>query len=116
MFTAHAVITVTAIVAHTASAVVDLVKPRFLLTASADAGVPESWFPWLAALKAAGATGLLLGLLGAHGIATAAAVGLVLYFVGAVAVNVRARALPGLASSGGFLALSVACLAVTVTR
>lgn len=53
-------------------------------------GVPDSWFPWLASLKAAGALGLLVGL-GVPVIGAAAAVGVVLYFIGAVVTHVRAK-------------------------
>ncbi|MFE1953358.1 DoxX family protein [Streptomyces sp. NPDC059524] len=53
-------------------------------------GVPDSWLPWLATAKAAGALGLLAGLAVAP-LGVAAAVGLVLYFVGAVISHVRVK-------------------------
>lgn len=53
-------------------------------------GVPESWWPWLGVAKAFGAAGLLAGL-AVPGVGVAAAVGLVLYFVGAVITVIRAR-------------------------
>ncbi|WP_314615502.1 DoxX family protein [Streptomyces stackebrandtii] len=53
-------------------------------------GVPESWLPWLATAKAAGAIGLLAGLavplLGA-----AAAIGVTLHFAGAVITHLLAK-------------------------
>jgi hypothetical protein len=50
--------------------------------------VPMKWFPWLAACEFAGAAGLLLGLAWAPpGIA--AAVGLILYFIGAIVAHLR---------------------------
>nr|WSX54699.1 DoxX family protein [Streptomyces sp. NBC_00974] len=53
-------------------------------------GVPEPWLPRLAALKAAGAIGLVAGRwLTPLGIA--AAVGVTLYFVGAVVAHLRAK-------------------------
>lgn len=54
------------------------------------AGVPESWliFP-IGALKALGALGLTLGLLGVPLIGTAAAAGLVIYFVCALYTHLR---------------------------
>ncbi|MGW4792155.1 DoxX family protein [Nonomuraea sp. NPDC004297] len=54
------------------------------------AGVSESWlvFP-IGALKAAGALGLTLGLLGVPLIGTAAAAGLILYFVCALFTHLR---------------------------
>ncbi|WP_020549849.1 DoxX family protein [Embleya scabrispora] len=46
-------------------------------------GVPDGWFPGPASAKAAGALGLLAGL-AVPGLGVAAAIGLILYFVGAV--------------------------------
>lgn len=54
------------------------------------ARVPTSWLPTLAGLRAVGALGLLIGL-GVPLIGTAAAVGVVLYFVGAIITHLRAR-------------------------
>ncbi|GAA2310113.1 DoxX family protein [Nonomuraea roseoviolacea subsp. roseoviolacea] len=53
-------------------------------------GVPQSWWPWLAAAKAAGAVGLLAGL-AVPAIGIAAAIGLALYFAGAIVTVLRAR-------------------------
>jgi hypothetical protein len=57
----------------------------------ADYGVPRSWWVWLGTAKALGAVGLVLGLW-VPAIGIAAAVGLGLYFLGAVATVLRARA------------------------
>jgi hypothetical protein len=56
-----------------------------------DYGVPERWWPWLATAKALGAVGLLVGL-AVPAVGVAASAGLVVYFAGAVATVVRARA------------------------
>ena len=56
----------------------------------ADFGVPPSWWPWLGTAKAAGAAGLLVGLF-VPVIGVMAVIGLVLYFIGAVATVMRAR-------------------------
>jgi hypothetical protein len=63
---------------------------RTLRPALATAGVPESWlvFP-IGTLKVAGAAGLLLGLAGVPLVGTAAAIGLVLYFVCAAYTHIR---------------------------
>jgi hypothetical protein len=56
-----------------------------------DYDVPRSWWIWLGTAKAFGAVGLVIGLwIPALGVA--AAIGLVLYFVGAVLIVLRARA------------------------
>ncbi|MEV6864968.1 DoxX family protein [Streptosporangium subroseum] len=63
---------------------------RTLRPALQRAGVSESWliFP-IGVLKAAGAIGLALGLLGVPPVGTAAAAGLVLYFVCALYTHLR---------------------------
>ncbi|GAA3008346.1 hypothetical protein GCM10017559_33340 [Streptosporangium longisporum] len=70
----------------------------------------------LATLKAAGAVGLLLGLLGVRPVGVAAAAGLCLFFVGAVVVHVRARVFHNIAFPGVYLALAVASLVLAVAR
>jgi hypothetical protein len=52
--------------------------------------VPPSWWPWLAAAKAAGAAGLVVGLF-IPAIGALAAICLVLYFTGAVITTLRVR-------------------------
>ncbi|MFE9017443.1 DoxX family protein [Streptomyces sp. NPDC007808] len=116
MFTAYALITVVAVLANAAVAVADLLGARFVLANSAEVGVPETWLPGLAALKAAGAAGLLLGLLGVPVIGVAAGTGLVLFFIGAVAVHIRARVYYNLAFPGGYLALAAASVVLAVLR
>jgi len=77
------------------------------------AGVPMKWFPWLAACELAGAAGLLLGLAWSP-IGVAASVGLVVYFVGAVAAHVRVGDYEGLGLAAFILVLAVASLATRV--
>ncbi|MDT0547062.1 DoxX family protein [Streptomyces lonegramiae] len=110
----YAAVTVAAIVANAGIAVADLAKAEFVLASSAEVGVPRTWIPWLAVLKAAGAAGLLLGLLGVRLIGVAAAVGLVLFFVGAVGAHVRKRVFHNIAFSVGYLGLAVAALAAAL--
>jgi DoxX-like protein len=68
----------------------------------------------LAALKGAGAAGLLLGLLGLRLFGIAAAVGLVLFFTGALATHVGARAFRNIAFPGAYFALAIASAALAV--
>src|SRR2546423_15542846 len=85
-----------------------------ILPGMARVGVPESWltFP-IGTLKTAGALGLLLGLIGVPWIGTAAAIGLVLFFVCAVYTHVRVGDYsPQFGLANGFLVLSVATLAL----
>ncbi|QYG91729.1 DoxX family protein [Iamia sp. SCSIO 61187] len=78
--------------------------------------VEQRWVPTLGALKALGALGLIAGLAGPHAVGIAAAAGLVVFFVGAVAFHVRAGELATIGFPGTFLALAVASLALALAR
>ncbi|WIV57356.1 DoxX family protein [Amycolatopsis nalaikhensis] len=87
----HTTFIVITIVLNAAVGLADLAKAKFVLATSAAVDVPPSWLPALGALKLAGAAGLTLGLLGVPLIGVAAAVGLVLFYVGAIVAHIRAR-------------------------
>lgn len=110
MSTAHTVVTVLTVLANAGIAVADFRKADFVLANSAAVDVPRSWLPALGALKAAGAAGLLLGLLGVPVIGVAAATGLVAFFVGAIVAHVRARVFRTMTFPAAYLALAVGCL------
>jgi hypothetical protein len=90
MSTAYTVITVLASVWVGFSAVSVFRHANWVVQHLADYGVPRSWWPWLGTAKAAGAAGLLVGVL-VPVIGVMAGIGLVLYFIGAVITVVRAR-------------------------
>jgi hypothetical protein len=116
MFTAYVVVTLLAIAANAFSGVAALVHFKPILPGMAKAGVPESWltFP-IGTLKTAGALGLLLGLIGVPLIGTAAAIGLVLFFVCAIQTHLLARDYsPQFGLAIGFLLLNVAALVVNL--
>jgi len=102
--------------ANLAIGVADVARARFVLANSAEVGVPESWLPGLAALKAAGAAGLVVGLAGVPAVGVAAGLGLVLFYVGAIVAHLRERVLHNIAFPGAFLALAAASLLVMATR
>lgn len=116
MFSAYITVTIVTIAINAGIAAADFARIPFVLKNSAEVDVPHSWIPPLASLKAAGAAGLLLGLLGVPYLGTAAAVGLVLFYVGAVITHVRARVLYNIAFPAGFLALAVATLLLDLAR
>ena len=108
MFTAYMIVTVIAAAANAFSATLDFIRYRQVLINMARASVPESWITTLGTLKAAGALGLLVGI-GVPLIGTAAAVGLILFFVRAIITHLRAHDYSfGLAVV--FLLLAVAAL------
>ncbi|WP_329381938.1 DoxX family protein [Streptomyces sp. NBC_01351] len=66
-------------------------KAEFVVGPLAEYGVPRSWWTWLGVAKAAGALGLVAGLF-VPAIGVAAAIGIALYFAGAVLTTFRAKA------------------------
>lgn len=115
MNTAYIVVTIATITATAFMATADFVRARFVLANSASVGVPESWLTPLGLLKAAGAAGLLLGLLGVPLIGPAAAVGLILFFIGAILTHLRARNY-ALAFPATYLLLAAASLILYLNR
>lgn len=114
MFIAYAVVTTLTIAANAGMAVADFARAEFVLANSAEVRLPPSWLPTLATMKAAGAAGLLLGLLGFHLIGVAAAIGLVVFFIGALVAHIRARVYGNIHFPAGYFALAVASLAFAV--
>lgn len=114
VFTAYAVIAAVTIAANASIAVADLARARFVLANMDEVGVPRSWLAPLGILKAAGAAGLLLGLLGLRALGMAAAIGLVVFFAGALATHVRARVFHNIAFPGAFFALAIATAVLAV--
>ena len=90
MFTAYVVVTFITMMVSTFYAVVDFMHCKFVLVNMARLGLPESSLTLLGSLKAVGAVGLLLGLIGVPVIGTAAAIGRSLFFFGAIVTHVRA--------------------------
>ncbi|MFF7356065.1 DoxX family protein [Streptomyces filipinensis] len=112
----YVTVTYVAVLANAGIAAADLAKAPFVLANAAEVGVTRSWIPALALLKAAGGAGLLLGLLGVRPLGIAAGVGLVLFYLGAVTVHVRARVFHNIAFPGLFLALAAGALALAASR
>ncbi|WP_019929087.1 DoxX family protein [Nocardia sp. BMG111209] len=119
MSTAHLIVTLVAIGANTFSGIAAITRfepiMRVLTPAMQTAGVPLTWlvFP-IGTLKLAGAAGLAIGLLGAPIVGTAAAAGLVLYFVCAAYSHIRVGDYSPtfFGAVGVFLPLAVASLAL----
>ncbi|GAA1370546.1 DoxX family protein [Streptomyces beijiangensis] len=115
MYIAFAVVAALTIAANAFEAVANIARARFVVANATEVGVPVSWLPMLGSLKGAGAIGLLLGLLGVPLVGVAASIGLVLFFIGAVAAHVRARVFYNIAFPGTFLALAIATLGLVLT-
>lgn len=118
MSTAYLVVAVVAIAANGFSGIAALAHFKPILPGMVKAGVPESWltFP-IGTLKTAGAIGLLAGIAGLPLIATAAAIGLILFFTCAVYTHIRASDYsPQFGLAIGYLLLAVATLALALAR
>ena len=85
-----------------------LVKAPAVVANMAKVGVPENRLWPLAVLEIAGALGLLVGLVW-WPLGVAAAIGVILYFLGALGFHARARD-TGFAFALGFLLMAVAAL------
>jgi hypothetical protein len=114
VFTAYVLVTALAVAANAFSGIAALAHFKPILPGMARAGVPESWltFP-IGTLKTAGAAGLLLGLFAVPLVGTAAAVGLIAFFVCAVYTHIRASDYSqqfGLAIGFGLLAVAALTL------
>ena len=114
MFIALVVLTVLLALVVTGSAVMKLRKNEQVVSSIVGTvGFPERRLPVLAALEIAGAVGIVVGLWVAP-LGIAAAVGLTLYFVGAVIGHLRVRDTKGVTSPLVPLVLSVAVLVLRV--
>lgn len=113
MFVAYVVLAVLLAAALAMSAALKLRKAeRSVEGIHGVVGVPLSWFPYLAACELAGAVGLLVGIAWAP-IGIAAAIGVILYMLSAIAAHVRVADHAGIITPLVLLAVAVAAL---VTR
>ncbi|WP_411145400.1 DoxX family protein [Streptomyces sp. x-80] len=103
---ALAVVTVVCVVANVFIVVADLSRARFVLANSAEVGLRPAALPCLAALKGAGAVGLVAGFAGLPLLGLAAAVGLVAFYLGAVVAHIRTGVLHNIAFPLVFLVLA----------
>lgn len=102
------VATIFCALANAAEVVAKTARARFVVQNSAEVGVAPRWIPYLAVLEGAGVVGVVVGLFGFRALGLAAALGLVLFFVGAVAAHMRARVFHNIAFPVGFLILALA--------
>lgn len=109
MHSAYPIVILLAAAANVFAGVVDFVRPKWLLSNMERLGVEERWLPTLGILKLLGALGLLVGV-EVPKIGVFAAAGLVLYFVGATVVGLRARWYANLPFPLIWLALAVGSL------
>lgn len=86
-------------------------KAKWVVEPLAQYGVLQAWWPWLATAKAAGAVGLVVGVF-VPAIGVAAAIGIAVYFAGAVITVLRAKAFAHVAFPVIYAAPAVVALAL----
>ena len=114
MHTAYLVVTVLLAAMAVFSALGKIRRdPRQVQVIHKTVGVPLKYFPALAACEFAGAVGLVVGIWWPP-LGVAAAIGLVVYFIGAVASHLRAGDVEGIGPAFFMLVVSAAALALRI--
>ncbi|MER5306804.1 DoxX family protein [Streptomyces sp. NPDC002773] len=90
MFIGYVVVAALLAFALSASAFLTFTRNPQIVGSMTKLDVPDAWLPRLATLKAAGALGLLAGL-AVPLLGGAAAIGVFLYFIGALVTHLRAK-------------------------
>lgn len=114
MFTFYVVVTFLAAAANLYAASNDFRRVGWVLENMDRLGISRTWLPTLGVLKAAGAVGLLVGI-AMPSLGIAAASGLVLFFLGAIASTFRVRWYSHLPFPATWLLLAAGALILRVT-
>ncbi|MEV6559895.1 DoxX family protein [Nocardia sp. NPDC051756] len=113
MSIAYVIVTIAAAAAMLIASGIDVFRAQWVRNNMRSYGIPDWTLYPLAVIKAAGALGLLAGL-AVPPLGLAAAICLVLYFLGAILTIVRARGYGDLAYPMPYLALAAASLVLFV--
>ncbi|SFI90331.1 DoxX family protein [Amycolatopsis sacchari] len=109
MTVAYVAVAVLLSIALVGSGIAKLTRAEQVVTSLTGIGVPLGLFPFLATCEFAGAAGLLVGIWWPP-LGIAAAIGVVLYFVGAVGAHLRRRDFGGLSAPVVLLLVAAAAL------
>ena len=109
MLTVYSVLAALMSLAMLGSAGAKLTRRTALVDQMAGLGVPVAILPFLGAAQIAGAAGLVVGIWW-RPLGVAAAVGLLLYFIGAVGTHLRARDVKGVPPAAVLAVVSVGLL------
>lgn len=113
MFTAYAVVGMLTAAANGTFATLDFRRSEFVLENMARVRVKPSLLYPLGFLKLAGAVGLLIGV-AVPALGVAAAIGLVLFFIGAIVTHIRAQDYSSIPFPGMLLLAAIASLVLRV--
>jgi DoxX-like family len=114
MSSAYLAVGALAAAANGYAAAMDFLRPAWLIENMTRVRVPRSMLGPLALLKLAGAVGLLIGI-AVPALGVAAAIGLVLFFVGAITAHLRAHDYTAIPFPGVFLLLAIASVVLRAT-
>jgi hypothetical protein len=114
MHIAYVVITILAALAYSYAACLNFVGAESVKVVADKVQVPRKWMVPLGILLASGAVGLLIGF-AVPPLGTAAAIGLVVYFICAVGAHVRVGD-PQIGGAVTFLVLAAAALIAALNR
>jgi hypothetical protein len=109
MFSAYVAVGALTAAANVFAAAMDFLRPAWLIENMTRVRVRSWMLGPLALLKIAGAVGLLIGI-GVPALGVAAAAGLVVFFIGAIAAHIRVRDCASIPTPGAFLLLAAAAL------
>lgn len=109
MFIAYLAVGMLTAAANATFATLDFARAEFVLQTMNRVGVKRSWLNPLGFLKLAGAVGLVAGIAVAP-LGVAAAIGLVLFFIGAIVTHIRAHDYSSIPFPATVLLLAVATL------
>ena len=112
MHTAYAVITILAALACSYAACLNFVSAQSVKVVADKVQISQKWMIPFGTLLAAGAAGLLVGLV-VPVLGIAAAIGLIVYFICALGAHIRVRD-TGFAGAVSFLVLAVAALIASI--
>jgi hypothetical protein len=113
MSTAYVAVGTLTAAANGTFAILDFLRSEFVLQNMARVRVTPSWLYPLGFLKLAGAVGLLIGI-AVPALGVAAALGLVLFFIGAIAAHIRAHDYSSIPFPGTLLLAAIASLVLRV--
>jgi uncharacterized membrane protein YphA (DoxX/SURF4 family) len=111
MFVAYIVVAVLLGLGLAASGSQKIQKNERIVAGLTRAGVPLSWFVPLALLDIAGTIGLLIGIWW-RPLGIAAAIGIIVYFIGALIAHMRAKDTKGMPIPATLLVVAVLALAL----
>lgn len=113
MALAFTIASIMAIISNSAGAIGDLIRFKPFMENLKQVGVSESWATPFGILKAAGVIGIVLGLRGMPVVGTVAALGLSLFYIGAIVTHLRAND-RAIGPATGYLVIAAATLVLSL--